>query len=153
MSQHSGQAVSVFLAILLAGAPARASFGWTEPSENDTRVVLQGNALSATYVLKLRCRMESEALQIAKLMFDLAKRYPSATALTVAIRIDVSEAEERYGIRDRGVMDLDQISVNDLSDVRKSGSYQSLLYGNYFWLPSRLQTGVERLLMSAGKQH
>ncbi len=99
--------------------------------------------------MKLKSRMETEALEITRLMYELAKKYPSVTALTVAVRVDVSDADERYGIRDRGIVDLEQIAVKDLGSIRRAGNYQSLLYGDYFWLPSKLQTSLDRILKSA----
>ena len=140
---------AVTLALLLL-VPATGPAGTgPEPSERESRVALQGQTLSATYVLKAKGRMEIESLQISKLIFDLARKYPGASAMTLKVQVDVTDADEQYSVREQGVVDLDQLSVGDLARIRKFSSYQSLQYGEYFWLPSKLQSGLDRLLRAS----
>ena len=121
----------------------------TEPTERESSVNFQGQTLQATYIMSLKGRMEVESLQITRMIFDLARKYPAATSMNLKLRLNVSDADEKYNLRDQGMVDMDQIAVNDLAQVRKCPSYQALQYSQYFWLPSRLQTGLERLLKAA----
>jgi len=110
-------------------------------------VSLQGRTVTAFHTLKVKAHIEDAAIELSRVIFELAKQYSSATSMNMQVRMDLSGADAQ-SISSRGVVDFDRLVIDDLSQVRQCSSYQELLYNSYVWLPSWLQMRLDRLLKS-----
>jgi len=127
--------------LLLSLADCTALFAYGKTS----RAVMQGQTIVVTHVFSPKAKIEDVSLEVTKMISDLAKAYPSATAMSLKVSLDVAGAEDTFGSSDDGAVEIDQIKVDDLSQIRKCSGASELLYGDLFWLPSRLQKDIEQL--------
>jgi hypothetical protein len=116
---------------------------------NTVRVVLQGQTITATHVFTPKIKIEDESIEVTKLICELAKAYPSATEMNLRLNLDVAGAEDRYGSSEDGPVELDQLKIDNLPQIRKCSGFHELLYGDFFWLPSRLQRDLDQLKRKA----
>lgn len=114
-----------------------------------SQVTLQGRTLTASHTVKLKAHIEDAAIEISKMVFDLAREYGSATSINMQVRIDLSSADDQ-SISARGTVDFDRLEITDLAQVRQCSSYQELLYNSFVWLPSRMQMRLDQLLKHGG---
>ena len=137
----AGRVLILVLAFCLCGVPLLAGPGGA------SSVSLQGRTVTAFHTLKIKAHVEDAAIELSRVIFELAKQYSSATSMNMQVRMDLSGADDQ-SISNRGIVDFDRLVIDDLTQVRQCSSYQELLYNSYVWLPSRLQTRLDRLLKS-----
>ena len=140
----SGSINSLWATLLIAGLLLTATRTYAGPG-GASQVSLQGHTLTASHTLKVKVHVEDAAIEITRMVFELAKEYASATSISVQVRIDLSGADDR-SVSSRGTVDFDRLDITDLAQVRQCSSYQELLYNSYVWLPSRLQMRLDQLL-------
>jgi hypothetical protein len=140
------QAASVLLVLFLLFGTEQVALA---APGNTARVVVQGQTITATHIFTPKVKIEDESMEVTKLICELAKAYPSATEMNLRLNLDVAGAEDRYGSSEDGPVELDQLKIDNLPQIRKCSGYHELLYGDFFWLPSRLQKDLDLLKRKA----